>query len=114
MNDTAPITLTESAAHRIAELIAQEKTPGARLRVAVSGGGCSGFALGFSFDEAIGDGDVVITRDGVSAVVDSLSLMYLAGSEIDFVNEVGGSYFTVKNPNATASCGCGASFSVAF
>ena len=114
MDDTAAaITLTERAARRIAHLVEREETPNAKLRVAVSGGGCSGFEYGFSFDDKVEDGDVVVTRDGAQAVVDSVSLMYLAGSEIDYVTEVAGSYFTLKNPNAVASCGCGNSFAVA-
>jgi iron-sulfur cluster insertion protein len=108
-----PITLTERAARRIAEIAAREGKPGARLRVAVNGGGCSGFQYGFSLDEAVGDDDLVVERDGAGIVVDSVSLMYLTGSEVDFVEELAGAYFTIRNPNATSSCGCGASFGVA-
>jgi iron-sulfur cluster insertion protein len=114
MAETAtPITLSESAARRVAHLIAQEGKPGLKLRVSVAGGGCSGFQYGFSLAEEAEEGDLVVERDGVEMVVDSMSLMYLAGSEVDYVDEVVGSYFVVKNPNATASCGCGTSFSVA-
>ena len=108
-----PITLSESAARRVAILIEQEGKPGLKLRVSVSGGGCSGFQYGFSLAEETGEGDLVVERDGVELVVDSVSLMYLAGSEVDYVDEVVGSYFLIKNPNATASCGCGNSFAVA-
>ncbi|MFQ5957790.1 MAG: iron-sulfur cluster insertion protein ErpA [Alphaproteobacteria bacterium] len=114
MADTSvSITLTERAARRIAYLIEQEGTPSARLRVAVAGGGCSGFQYGFSLDEGIQDDDVVVERDGAGLVVDPMSLMYLAGSEVDFIEEIAGSYFTIKNPNATSACGCGASFGIA-
>ena len=112
-DDATAITLTERAARRIAELVEQEKVPNGKLRVAVSGGGCSGFAYGFSFDDKVEDGDLVVAREGARVVIDSVSLMYLTGSEIDYVNELAGSYFTVRNPNAIASCGCGNSFAVA-
>ena len=108
----APIAVTESAARRIAALAAREGRPGARLRVTVSGGGCSGFQYGFSLDERDEEGDVLVERDGASVVVDGMSLMYVLGSEIDFVEDLSGSYFRVKNPNASSSCGCGTSFSV--
>ena len=107
-----PLTLTASAAKRIAYLKAQENNQGLMLRVAVSGGGCSGFQYGFSFDDTRNDDDEAIERDGVVAVIDSLSLIYLAGSEIDFIEDLIGSSFTVRNPNATASCSCGSSFAV--
>jgi iron-sulfur cluster insertion protein len=108
----APIAITESAARRIAALVAAEATPGAKLRVSVSGGGCSGFQYGFSLDAASEEGDVLIERDGAAVVVDGMSLMYVLGSEIDFVEDLTGSYFRVKNPNASSSCGCGTSFAV--
>ncbi|MEE8202233.1 MAG: iron-sulfur cluster insertion protein ErpA [Alphaproteobacteria bacterium] len=107
------IRLSERAARRIAHLIEQEGTPGARLRVAVSGGGCSGFQYGFSLDDALQDDDIVVERNGVGLVIDPMSLMYLTGSEVDFIEEIAGSYFTINNPNATSSCGCGASFGIA-
>ncbi|MCH7930061.1 MAG: iron-sulfur cluster insertion protein ErpA [Proteobacteria bacterium] len=113
MADTSqPITLTERAARRIADLVEQEGAPNGMLRVAVSGGGCSGFQYGFSLDHEVQEGDVVIERDQAQVVIDNLSLMYLAGSEVDYVTEIIGSYFTIKNPNATSSCGCGSSFAV--
>ena len=112
MSDS-PISLSESAARRIRALIEREGAEGAFLRVSVSGGGCSGFQYGFSLDDTITDDDMVVTRDGARMAVDTVSLMYLAGAEVDFVEEVLGSYFTVKNPNAVASCGCGTSFAVA-
>ncbi len=109
----APITLSESAARRVAQLIELEGKPGLKLRVSVAGGGCSGFQYGFGLAEEADEGDLVVERDGVEMVIDGMSLMYLAGSEVDYVDEVMGSYFVVRNPNATASCGCGTSFSVA-
>ena len=108
----APIMLTERAAERIVKLRATTGTPDAKLRVQVSGGGCSGFQYGFAFDETVEDGDVLIERDDATVVVDPISLMYLAGSEIDYVEELIGAYFTINNPNATASCSCGNSFAV--
>jgi iron-sulfur cluster insertion protein len=108
----APIAVTESAARRIAALAAREGRPAARLRVSVSGGGCSGFQYGFALDERDEEGDVLVERDGAAVVVDGMSLMYVLGAEIDFVEDLSGSYFRVKNPNASSSCGCGTSFSV--
>ena len=109
---TPPVSVTENAARRVAELIAKEGDPKLMLRVAVNGGGCSGFQYGFSFDDQQNDDDSVIERDGVKVLVDSMSLLYLTGAEIDFVEDLMGSSFQVKNPNATASCGCGTSFAV--
>ena len=115
MNQITPVkevVLTEAAAKRVAQLIAAEGNPALMLRLAVSGGGCSGFQYGFSFDDTRTDDDSVFTRDGVKLLVDSASLDLLAGSEIDFVEELVGASFQVRNPNATSSCGCGSSFSV--
>ncbi len=105
------ITLTESAARRIAALQSEEENKGLMLRIAVSGGGCQGFEYGFTFDDRRGDDDVLFERDGAVVVVDDISLELLAGSEVDYVEEIVGSYFSVRNPNATSSCGCGNSFS---
>ena len=109
---TQPITLTERAARSIAYMVEQEGTPNGMLRVAVSGGGCSGFQYGFNLDHEVQEGDVVIERGQAQVVIDNLSLMSLAGAEVDFVTAIIGSYFTIKNPNATSSCGCGNSFAV--
>lgn len=106
------VSVTESAAKRIAFLVDQEGDPNVALRVAVNGGGCSGFQYAFSFDDVRGDDDLVIERNGATVLVDTMSQLYLAGSEIDFVEDVIGSSFQIRNPNATASCGCGSSFSV--
>jgi iron-sulfur cluster insertion protein len=108
----APLSVTESAARRIASLLAAENRPGARLRISVSGGGCSGFQYHFALDDKSEEGDVVIERDGAVVVVDGMSLMYVIGAELDFVEDLSGSYFRVKNPNASSSCGCGASFAI--
>ena len=107
------VSITESAARRIAALKQQEEAGGAFLRIAVSGGGCSGFQYGFSFDDERRDGDLVFERDGVQVVVDEVSLDLLNGAEIDFVEDMMGASFQIKNPNAASSCGCGNSFSVA-
>jgi len=123
MNDMTPtptnapaernVVLTASAAKRIGELIAQEGDTSLMLRLSVSGGGCSGFQYGFSFDNATQPDDHLFERDGVKMVVDDTSLDLLAGAEVDFVEDLVGSAFQVRNPNATSSCGCGSSFSVA-
>ncbi len=106
------VTVSASAAKRIGQLISAEGREDLKLRVQVTGGGCSGFQYNFDFDERIAEDDVVIERDGVSVLVDSLSLEYMAGSEIDFVDDLIGAAFRIVNPNATASCGCGTSFSI--
>ena len=105
------VELTERAARRIASLQAAAENRGQRLRIAVSGGGCQGYQYNFAFDAARNDDDFVFERDGASVVVDEVSLDLLAGSELDFVEDLVGSYFAVKNPNAKSSCGCGSSFS---
>ena len=106
------VVLTESAVRRIAALKAQEQAENAFLRIAVSGGGCSGFQYGFTFDDQRNEDDVVFERDGVAVVVDDVSLGLLSGAEIDFVEDLVGAAFQIRNPNASSSCGCGNSFSV--
>ena len=106
------IALTESAAKRVAWLINQEDQDDLMLRVTVSGGGCSGFQYGFSFDDTVGGDDHTFGRDGVTVVVDDMSLDLLAGSEIDFVEDLIGASFQIKNPLASSSCGCGSSFAI--
>ncbi len=106
------MSISPSAARRIAELRAAEDSPDLMLRVSVSGGGCSGFQYGFSFDDTINEDDQVFEREDVRIVVDSVSLDFLAGAELDYVEELLGSYFSVHNPNASSSCGCGTSFSL--
>ncbi len=106
------ITVTESAAKRIAFLRDQEQAGGANLRIAVSGGGCSGFQYGLSFDDQTNPDDRVFERDGVSVIVDDISLDLLNGAEVDFVEDLMGASFQIRNPNAASSCGCGNSFSI--
>ncbi|MFQ5765613.1 MAG: iron-sulfur cluster insertion protein ErpA [Rhodospirillales bacterium] len=106
------LTITDSAARRIKQLREIEGNDALMLRVAVSGGGCSGFQYGFSLDDSVTDDDLTFEHGGIKVIIDEASLGLLAGSEVDFKEELGGAYFQVSNPNATASCGCGASFSV--
>ena len=106
-----PVTVTERAAQRIAQIVAGEAAARA-LRVSVEGGGCSGFQYKFDLVGAPAAGDVVLNRAGATVVIDQVSLPYLAGSEIDFVDDLMGASFRIKNPQATQSCGCGTSFSV--
>ena len=108
----APLLLSASAARRIATVAKAEGKAEARLRVSVSGGGCSGFQYLFALDDKSEDGDMVVERDGAAVVVDGMSLMYVIGSELDYVEDLTGSYFKVKNPNASSSCGCGTSFAI--
>ena len=108
---TANVTVSERAARRIGEILKGEPA-GTMLRVSVEGGGCSGFQYKFDMDRAKTDDDLVIFRDGATVLIDSLSVGYMAGSEIDFVDDLIGASFKVKNPKATASCGCGTSFSL--
>jgi iron-sulfur cluster insertion protein len=106
------IVLTENAARRIAVLRSQENAENAFLRIAVSGGGCSGFQYGLSFDDQRNDDDFVFVRDGIGVVIDEVSLDLLNGAEVDFVEDLMGASFQIKNPNAASSCGCGNSFSI--
>lgn len=110
--DMDPITITESAVVKIADLLAEENNPNLKLRTFVQGGGCSGFSYGFTFDEEQNADDFVIERTGVKVLVDAMSYQYLVGAEIDYKEDVMGSQFTIKNPNAQTTCGCGSSFSV--
>ncbi|HEX9810424.1 MAG TPA: iron-sulfur cluster insertion protein ErpA [Alphaproteobacteria bacterium] len=106
------IALTDRAVRRILALAVRPDHRGLTLRLAVEGGGCSGFSYGFSFDDEKRADDIAFEKDGATLLVDEVSLGYLAGSEVDYVEEMVGSSFVVRNPNATASCGCGTSFSV--
>lgn len=109
---TSPMQLTAGAARKVKALVAEEGNPKLKLRVYVTGGGCSGFQYGFSFDEAVNDDDTVIAGDGAQLLVDALSIQYLMGSRVDYVEGLQGSRFVVENPMATTTCGCGMSFSV--
>ena len=106
------LTLSASAARRIQAVAAQEGDAGLCLRLAVSGGGCSGFQYNFTLDSHVTADDIVIERDGAKLLIDTISLDYLRGAEVDFVESLNGAYFQVKNPNASASCGCGSSFAI--
>lgn len=107
----AALTLTENAANKVKGLIEEEGNQDLKLRVFVSGGGCSGFQYGFTFDENGQEGDTEVNQHGVTLLVDPMSYQYLAGAEIDFSEGLEGAQFVIKNPNATTTCGCGSSFS---
>ena len=107
-----PINFTDNAVNKVKELIEEEDTPDLKLRVFVSGGGCSGFQYGFTFEESINEDDTQVTKDSVTLLIDPMSLQYLTGAEIDYQDNVQGSQFVIKNPNAETTCGCGSSFSV--
>ena len=106
-----PLIFTDSAAAKVADLIAEEGNPELKLRVFVQGGGCSGFQYGFTFDDAVNEDDTLFEKNGVTLLVDSMSFQYLVGAEIDYKEDINGSQFVIKNPNATTTCGCGSSFS---
>ncbi len=106
-----PLVFTDSAAAKVKQLIDEEGNPELKLRVFVTGGGCSGFQYGFTFDEQIGDDDTSLQKSGVTLLVDPMSLQYLMGAEIDYQENAEGAQFVIKNPNATSTCGCGSSFS---
>ena len=112
MTESANLTITESAAKRISDLIAAEGKDGLMLRVAVSSGGCSGFQYGFDLDAAVGEEDRVFQGHGVKVVVDEFSLALIDGSEVDYVDDLIGAFFKLSNPNASSSCGCGVPFAV--
>jgi len=115
MTDTAELdaelVFTDAAARKVGELIRDEGNPNLMLRVFVSGGGCSGFQYGFTFDESVEDGDAQIANQGVTLLVDPLSFQYLVGAEIDYREDLEGAQFVIRNPNAKTTCGCGSSFS---
>ncbi len=106
-----PLIFTDSAAAKVADLIAEEGNPELKLRVFVQGGGCSGFQYGFTFDDAVNEDDTAFDKNGVTLLVDSMSFQYLVGAEIDYKEDINGSQFVIKNPGATSTCGCGSSFS---
>ncbi len=108
----APLIFTDSAAAKVAELIAEEGNPDLKLRVFVQGGGCSGFSYGFTFDEVANEDDTTMTKNGVSLLIDAMSYQCLVGAEIDYKSDLEGAQFVIKNnPGATSTCGCGSSFS---
>jgi iron-sulfur cluster insertion protein len=114
MNATTqdPLVFTDSAAAKVRELIEEEGNPALKLRVFVTGGGCSGFQYGFTFDEETSDDDTCLEKAGVTLLIDPMSFQYLVGAEIDYSEGLEGAQFVIKNPNATSTCGCGSSFSV--
>jgi iron-sulfur cluster insertion protein len=108
----SPIIFTDSAANKVKQLIDDEGNPNLMLRVFVSGGGCSGFQYGFTFDESTSEGDTQVEKNGVTLLIDPMSFQYLVGAEIDYTEGLEGAQFVIRNPNATTTCGCGSSFSV--
>jgi iron-sulfur cluster insertion protein len=107
----APLVFTDSAANKVKQLIDEEGNPELKLRVFVTGGGCSGFQYGFTFDEVSNEDDTSMIKNGVTLLIDSMSYQYLTGAEIDYQEGLEGAQFVIKNPNATSTCGCGSSFS---
>ncbi|MGE5470176.1 MAG: iron-sulfur cluster insertion protein ErpA [Bacteroidota bacterium] len=107
----SPILFTDSAANKVKELIEEEGNTGLKLRVFVTGGGCSGFQYGFTFDEEVNEDDTTMEKNGVTLLIDPMSYQYLVGAEIDYSEGLEGSQFVIRNPNATSTCGCGSSFS---
>ena len=108
---TTPLNFTRAAAAKVGELIREEGNAALKLRVYISGGGCSGFQYGFEFDEEQAEDDTVVQRDGVALLIDPLSLQYLHGAEVDYSESLQGAQFVIRNPNAKTTCGCGSSFS---
>ena len=105
------LTFTDSAANKVRTLLEEEQNDNLKLRVFITGGGCAGFSYGFTFDEDVAEDDTVVENSGVTLVVDPMSFQYLAGAEVDYKEGLQGSQFSVRNPNATTTCGCGSSFS---
>ncbi len=110
--EQAPVIMTDAAAAKVKKLIEEEGNPDLKLRVVVSGGGCSGFQYGFEFDEKVNDNDIQVEKDGVTMLVDTMSQQYLGGAEVDYLEGLEGSRFVINNPNAKSTCGCGSSFSI--
>ena len=106
------LVFTDAAASKVKSLIDEEDNPNLKLRVFISGGGCSGFQYGFTFDESENDGDTAVENGGVKLLIDPMSFQYLSGAEIDYTEDLQGAQFVIRNPNATTTCGCGSSFSV--
>jgi iron-sulfur cluster insertion protein len=105
------LVFTDAAAAKVGDLIREEANPNLKLRVFISGGGCSGFQYGFTFDENIEEGDTTVQNSGVTLLVDPMSIQYLAGAQIDYKEDLQGAQFVIRNPNAKTTCGCGSSFS---
>jgi iron-sulfur cluster insertion protein len=111
-SETHLLEVTESAANKVRSLIEEEGNDALKLRVFITGGGCSGFQYGFTFDETVNEGDTAVEKNGVTFLVDPMSVQYLSGAEIDYKEDLQGAQFVIRNPNATTTCGCGSSFSV--
>ncbi|HIG91045.1 MAG: iron-sulfur cluster insertion protein ErpA [Methylococcales bacterium] len=109
---SGPFIFSDNAAKKVSHLIAEEGNDNLKLRVYITGGGCSGFQYGFTFDEEENDDDTSVTKEGVKVLIDSMSIQYLTGAEIDYKEDITGSQFVIRNPNAATTCGCGSSFSV--
>ncbi len=107
-----PLNFSDSAANKVKDLIVEEGNPELKLRVFVTGGGCSGFQYGFTFDEVKNDDDTVMEKNGVTLLIDSMSMQYMVGAEIDYTEGLEGAQFVIRNPTAVSTCGCGSSFSV--
>jgi len=107
-----PIKISDNAVEKVKQLMKEENNPGLSLRVFVTGGGCSGFQYGFKFDDEANEGDTRVEKNGITVVVDPMSYQYVAGAEVDFIDDLEGARFVINNPNAASTCGCGASFSV--
>ncbi|MBD3755158.1 MAG: iron-sulfur cluster insertion protein ErpA [Gammaproteobacteria bacterium] len=107
-----PLTFTDAAAAKVKGLIEEEQNPNLKLRVYITGGGCSGFSYGFTFDESQAEDDTMVEKNGVTLLVDPMSFQYLVGAKIDYLEDLQGARFVIENPNATTTCGCGSSFSV--
>ncbi len=110
--NVSPLLFTDAAARKVRELIEEEANDSLKLRVFVSGGGCSGFQYGFTFDEEVAEGDTQVENGGVVLLVDPMSFQYLVGAEIDYKEDLEGAQFVIRNPNASTTCGCGSSFSI--
>jgi iron-sulfur cluster insertion protein len=109
---STPVNFTDNAAHKVKNLLAEENNPELKLRVYITGGGCSGFQYGFTFDPTVNEDDTTVEKEGVMLLIDSMSFQYLAGAKIDYLEDLSGARFVIENPNATTTCGCGSSFGV--
>lgn len=112
VTDMPPLVFSDSAANKVRALIEEEGNPDLKLRVFVTGGGCSGFQYGFTFDETQNEDDFVMEKGGVTLLIDAMSMQYMQGAEIDYTEGLEGAQFVIRNPNAVSTCGCGSSFSV--
>jgi iron-sulfur cluster insertion protein len=107
-----PVNFTDNAANKVKNLLAEENNPELKLRVYITGGGCSGFQYGFTFDPTVNEDDTTVEKEGVMLLIDSMSFQYLVGAKIDYLEDLSGARFVIENPNATTTCGCGSSFGV--